>query len=65
MQRYLRYAAAGIQFAVVMTLFTLGGAWLDSKVERLRPLFTILGALLGMAGAATALVFQVFGPKKP
>lgn len=64
MQRYLRFAAAGTQFAVVITLFTLGGVWLDSKVERFRPLFTILGALLGMAGATAALVLQVFGSKK-
>jgi len=41
-----------------MTLFTLGGVWLDGKAET-DPLFTILGALLGMAGATTNLVLQV------
>jgi len=65
MQQYLRFAAAGTQFAIVMTLFTLGGVWLDSKVERLRPLFTVLGAFLGMAGATTSLYLQVFGSRKP
>ncbi len=41
-----------------MTLFTLGGIWLDGKAQT-EPLFTILGAFLGMAGAMTNLVLQV------
>jgi len=59
LKNYLRYASAGTQFCVVMTLFTLGGVWLDGKFEGLRPLFTILGALLGMVGAMTSLILNV------
>jgi hypothetical protein len=42
-----------------MTLFTLGGVWLDGKVEAVRPLFTVLGALAGMAAAMTGLILDV------
>lgn len=59
MGRYLRYATAGTQFCIIMTLFTLGGVWLDGKLEGLRPLFTVLGALAGMAAAMTVLVLDV------
>lgn len=58
----------GVQFAAAVALFTLGGVWLDRQFEGFRPLFTILGLLLGFAGASTSLYFQVFGhnrTKKP
>ena len=54
----------GIQYGVVIALFTLGGIWLDGKAPGLSPLFTILGVLLGFAGATTSLIFQVTGPRK-
>ncbi len=54
----------GIQFGFTIALFTLGGVWLDGKVESVRPLFTVLGMLLGFAGATTSLIYQVLGPKK-
>lgn len=56
--------AVGVQFAVGLVLFTLAGVWLDGKFESLRPLFTILGFMLGFAGATTSLYFQVFGTGK-
>ncbi|MGH7162121.1 MAG: AtpZ/AtpI family protein [Planctomycetota bacterium] len=66
LRRYLRFAAAGTQFCIVMALFTLGGIWLDGKVRDLRPLFTILGAALGMAFAMTSLIVQVLrSTRKP
>jgi F0F1-type ATP synthase assembly protein I len=59
---------AGVQFAAALVLFTLGGVWLDRRIESLSPLFTILGLLLGFAGATTSLYFKVFprgnGPKQ-
>jgi hypothetical protein len=54
----------GIQFGLTIALFTLGGVWLDGKVESVRPLFTVLGMLLGFAGATTSLIYQVLGSKK-
>jgi hypothetical protein len=29
-----------------------------------RPLFTVLGLLLGFVGATTSLIYQVLGPRK-
>ena len=63
-RQYLRFAGAGIQFGVTIALFTLGGIWLDGKVEGLRPLFTVLGLLLGFVGATTSLIYQVLGTTK-
>ena len=63
-RQYLRFAGTGIQFAVTIVLFTLGGIWLDGKVEGLRPLFTVLGLLLGFLGATASLIFQVLGTTK-
>ncbi|MHC4930630.1 MAG: AtpZ/AtpI family protein [Planctomycetota bacterium] len=60
-RKYLRFAAAGTQYAATILLFTLGGIWLDGKFEQLSPLFLILGFLLGFAGATTSLYFQVYG----
>lgn len=54
----------GIQFGLTIALFTLGGVWLDGKVASVRPLFTVLGMLLGFAGATISLVYQVSGRKK-
>jgi len=58
-RRYLRYASAGTQLGIVVVLFTLGGYWLDGKIPSMRPLFTILGAVLGAVGGMTSLVMQV------
>lgn len=54
----------GIQFAVAITGFTLAGYWLDSKVPSLKPLFTVLGFVVGFAGATASLYYQVFGSKR-
>ncbi|MHC4550125.1 MAG: AtpZ/AtpI family protein [Planctomycetota bacterium] len=63
-RKYLRFAGVGIQFGLTIALFTLGGFWLDSKIESVRPLFTVLGLLLGFVGATTSLIYQVLGPRK-
>jgi len=54
----------GIQFGLTIALFTLGGVWLDGKVESVRPLFTVLGMLLGFAGSTASLIYQVLGQDK-
>lgn len=41
----------GWYFATCIVLGVLGGLWLDSVLER-KPLFTMLGLLLGLAAAA-------------
>lgn len=54
----------GIQYAVSIAVFTLVGHWLDGKFPSVRPLFTVLGLLLGFAGATTSLIYQVSPPGK-
>jgi len=53
-----------MQFAAALVLFTLAGVWLDGKVPRLRPLFTLVGFLLGFLGATASLYYQVYGTKQ-
>lgn len=65
MNRYLRFAGAGTQFAITIAAFTLGGKWLDDYLTNLKPpLFTVLGALLGMALAMYLLIRSVYSPRK-
>ena len=42
------YSSMGIQLAATVTLFILGGYWLDTRYDR-SPVFTSIGAFLGMA----------------
>jgi F0F1-type ATP synthase assembly protein I len=44
------YAGVGIQFAIAIVLFAVGGNWLDERVGS-SPLFLILGVFVGGAGA--------------
>jgi len=55
---------AGIQFAAALVLLTLAGVWLDGKLPRLKPLFTIVGFLLGFLGATASLYYQIYGIKQ-
>ncbi len=65
LNRYLRFAGAGTQFAIIIAAFTLGGKWLDKQLTDLKPpLFTVLGPLLGMALAMYLLIRSVYGPRK-
>ena len=58
--------------AVVVTLFALGGLWLDDRLGT-RPLFLVLGVVLGIVGGLIHLLRVLapdmlpFGkrPKKP
>lgn len=42
------YSSMGIQLAATVTLFILGGYWLDTRYDR-SPVFTSIGAFVGMA----------------
>lgn len=50
-----RLAGIGLQFGAVLTLFALGGYWLDGRLGT-RPTFLLLGVLLGFAGGTISLV---------
>ena len=49
-----------MQFAITMTLLTLGGVWLDGQFPKVAPLWTILGALFGIVAAMMNLFREVF-----
>ncbi len=46
-----QFLGIGWYFATCIVLGVLGGLWLDGQVDA-KPLFTLLGLLLGMAVAA-------------
>jgi len=52
----------GIQFAAAILVFSYAGIWLDDKTGW-GPLFTILGLVLGFAGATTSLYYRVYGSR--
>jgi len=64
MRRYLRFSTAGTQFALTIVLCVLGGRWLDGKFPGRAPLFTVLGALLGISASTYTLIRQVLGGTK-
>lgn len=52
------YSSIGIQLAATVTLFILGGYWLDTHMNR-SPVFTSIGAFLGMAIGFYHLIQQL------
>ena len=46
----MRFATIGIEFIGVFLVFLLGGVWLDRQFD-VRPVFTLVGMVLGFAGA--------------
>ena len=58
------YIAASTSLVSAVALFTLGGVWLDRKLENHVPWFTLLGAVLGMTGGFIGFFRTVLGKKK-
>lgn len=58
---WLRYAGVGVQFGAAITLFTLVGVWLDRRYPSLDPLFTLIGAGVGILGGMATLIYEVLG----
>jgi ATP synthase protein I len=44
------YAGVGIQFAIALVIFALGGNWIDQRLGS-SPLFLVLGVFVGAAAA--------------
>ena len=55
------YAAAGLQFAVALVLFALGGNWLDHKLGT-APWLLLLGVFGGGAAAFYSMYRKVMAP---
>ena len=51
----MRYAGLGIQMAVVLVVFVLGGQWADRKLGT-GGLITIFAAFLGFGGTMYSLI---------
>jgi F0F1-type ATP synthase assembly protein I len=56
---YLRYSYLGVQLAVSVALFTLGGVWLDRRLGT-GVLFTLLGLALGFGGGFYAMYRDLY-----
>ena len=50
-REYLRYSGIGLTMAVYVVAFTLLGRWVDGLLAWRVPVCTIVGVLLGLAGA--------------
>lgn len=54
----LRYVGFGLQLAATLVVFVLLGSWVDGKAGT-NGVFTMLGGLLGFAGAFYSLLRQL------
>jgi hypothetical protein len=58
-----RWSAVGLEFAVSVVLFFLGGRWLDEKLNT-RPWLTTAGTMLGVAAGTYLLIRHVLRPTR-
>ena len=56
---WTRHSAVGLQFALVIVLFTYGGHWLERRFD-VSPWGTVIGAGLGFLGGTVWLYHQVY-----
>jgi ATP synthase protein I len=59
-----RWGAIGFEFGIFVTLFLLGGLWLDGKLGT-RPWGAAIGALIGVTIGMYMLIRRVSGPSEP
>jgi F0F1-type ATP synthase assembly protein I len=51
----MRYATIGIEFIAIFLIFLLAGVWLDRRFN-MKPVFTLVGMVLGFAGSMYRVV---------
>lgn len=56
---YLTYSGLAIQMGALIALGAYGGKWLDAELDLVKPWFTLLGTLLGMALGLYLILRQV------
>lgn len=57
------FAGIGIQFALVILVFTAGGVWLDRRLGS-SPWFTIIGVFVGAAGGFYSMYRKVMAAQR-
>ena len=55
--------SVGLQFGATLTILVLIGVWADDKLD-LSPLFTVIGALVGIVGGMASVIYGVLGSNK-
>ena len=60
---YLRFMGVGLQFGLTLTILVLIGVWADNKLD-LSPLFTVIGALVGIVGGMASVIYGVLGSNR-
>ncbi len=55
---YLKYSGLGIQMAAIITIFSLGGLYLDEYCQS-KPLFVVIGSLSGVGLSLFSLLRQL------
>ena len=55
--------SVGLQFGATLTILVLIGVWADRKLD-LSPLFTVIGALVGIVGGMASVIYGVLGSTK-
>lgn len=63
MKNYVYYSNLVIQMIAIILLFSLGGKYLDKKVNYSIPYFTIIGSLLGVLLSMIYVIRQILNKK--
>lgn len=64
LSKWIQFSQAGLQMAVTIAVFTLGGVWLDNEYQGVAPLFTVILSLVGVFVAMYSVIRQVINMSK-
>lgn len=64
LSKWVQFSQAGLQMAVTIAVFTLGGVWLDNEYQGVAPLFTVILSLVGVFVAMYSVIRQVINMSK-
>ncbi len=59
LNQYLKFSGMGLQLGIIITLFALGGRWLDNKYQTETPYFTAGLALFGVCVGIYLMIKQL------
>lgn len=64
LNNYIKYSSLGLQLGVIIGVFTYGGSFLDDYYQIESKAFTTTGALLGVLGGLTSVIFKLIRENK-